>query len=292
MIKLIVSDLDGTLLKYDDTIETKTLSLLKQKMDQGVEFIMATGRDYNMVIDVMKGNDLYCDMILNNGTQFRSLDGSIDEMFYMDDTSLKQIISILQQYDYHISIHTNKGKYGLVDKEIYFSKHVELLLKHAAVSSMDQIPKKTFTTREGYLRNYHFIESIDDMLDQGVRALKIDARHLHPETVTGIHEVMKTVENLDISSSFEDNIEITSNAFNKGTMLEKIMKQKGLKPEEVAVFGDGLNDAAMLEICPYSFVPSNASKHAKKVANHILTKTAEQGAVKEGIELLEKKHLI
>lgn len=292
MIKLIVSDLDGTLLKKDDTVEPKTLALLKNKMEQGVIFIMATGRDYNMVVDVMAENDLYSDMILNNGTEYRNLDGTIDEMHFMDDESLKEIVSILHQYDYHVSIHTNNGKYGLLDPEEYYQRHCKMLIQNNHVNSMDELPQKTFTTRNGFLRNYHHVTSIEEMLASGIRALKIDARHMDIKQVRGVKEITQKIPYLDISSSFEDNIEITTNTYNKASMIKKIMAEHNIKDDEVAIFGDGLNDACMLEPFQYSFVPANAVPGAKAVANYHLKKTADEGAVKEGIELLEQLQLI
>ena len=68
MIKCIVCDLDGTLIKHDDTMEAKTASLLKECMDNGVEFIVATGRDIHMVRECLSRLELNCDLILNNGT--------------------------------------------------------------------------------------------------------------------------------------------------------------------------------------------------------------------------------
>ena len=53
MIKCIVCDLDGTLIKSDDTLEEKTFHTLKECIDNGIEFIIATGRDINMVVDFL-----------------------------------------------------------------------------------------------------------------------------------------------------------------------------------------------------------------------------------------------
>lgn len=54
MIKCIVCDLDGTLIKKDDTIEERTCQILKKCIENGIEFIIATGRDINMVIDFLR----------------------------------------------------------------------------------------------------------------------------------------------------------------------------------------------------------------------------------------------
>lgn len=291
MIKCIVCDLDGTLIKYDDTIEEKTLAKLKECIAQGIEFIIATGRDINMVIDFLNHYDLDCDLILNNGTQYRDKEGTFNEIYPMDQESFLKISRILHGYGYLLAIHTNQGKYSLVDKEAFWDYHLKLLLKNAKYSSQKELPQKTFTTREGYLRDLHYVKDPQEIIDRGIKVLKIDARHLDLDSLAGVKERLN-IDHLDISSSFEDNIEITTNEYNKGKMLEKVIFKKGYADDEVAVFGDGLNDVAMLKKFHYSFAPANAREGAKKAAAYQLTCTDETGAVGEGIEILEKLHLI
>lgn len=99
------------------------------------------------------------------------------------------------------------------------------------------------------------------------------------------------IEHLHVSSSFGENIEITSDIHDKGSMLKEVLKQRGLSIEEVATFGDGLNDISLLDF-PYSFAPGNAVQEAKQKATYSLNKTCEQGAVKKGLEILEKLNLL
>lgn len=47
----------------------------------------------------------------------------------MDEDAFRKMIPILQKYNYHISIHTTKGKYILTDFESYWDLHVKLLMK-------------------------------------------------------------------------------------------------------------------------------------------------------------------
>lgn len=291
MIKCIVCDLDGTLIRHDDTIEEKTLKKLKECIDKGVEFIIATGRDINMVVDFMDQYQLDCDLILNNGTQYRNRNGTFNEIYPMNNDSFLSIANILHQYGYLLAIHTDHGKYSLVDKDEFWDYHMKLLLKNPRYTSEDELPQKTFTTRKGYLRDFHYAKNPQDIIDQGVHVLKIDARHLNLNSIQGVKDKLKR-DDLDISSSFEDNIEITSNQYNKGTMLEKVLKDKGYQDDEVAVFGDGLNDVRMLEKFKYSFAPNNAGQEAKKAAAYQLQLTDDIGAVGEGIELLEKLNLL
>jgi len=289
MIKCIVCDLDGTLIRKDDTIEEETYKALKKCIDKGIEFIIATGRDINMVIDFLEKYQLKCDLILNNGAQYRNKDNSINQIYPMDNDSFIRITKILHNYGYLLAIHTNQGKYSLVDKEEFWDYHMKLLLKSFKYG--DDIPKKTFTTREGYLRDFHYEKTPEDIINKGIKVLKIDARHLGDSSISNVKNQLHD-DHLDISSSYDDNIEITSKQSNKGILLEKVVLDKGYKIDEVAVFGDGENDSYMLEKFTYSFAPKEANQSAKKAAKYKLEKTCDTGAVLEGIHILEELQLL
>lgn len=288
MIKCIVCDLDGTLIKKDDTIEEKTYQALKEYMKQGIEFIVATGRDYNMVIDFLNDYDLDCDLILNNGTQYCHAGQKENEIYPMDNQSFLKIAHILDDYGYLLAIHTDHGKYSFMDDETFWNYHIKLLTDRVPLKDL---PKKTFTTKEGYLRDFHYVKQPEDILDQGIKVLKIDARHHDPIMVKGIKEKLN-IEHLDISSSYEENIEITTNISNKGKLLKKVIEDKGLHEDEVAVFGDGENDSFMLHTFPYSFAPANANPIAKECAHFHLTTTCDEGAVFEGFKILKELKIL
>ena len=288
MIKCIVCDLDGTLIKKDDTIEEKTHRLLKEYIDQGVEFVIATGRDINMVIDFMDKYDLDCDLVLNNGAQYCNRQMTFNELYPMNNEAFIKIATILNDYGYLLAIHTNQGKYSLHSQEDFWDYHMGLLYKSHGTT---ELPKKTFTTREGYLRDFHYARTPQEIIEKGIQVLKIDARHKDGSSVRGVKAKLNNPY-LDISSSYEDNIEITSYQSNKGLLLDKVLKEKGYSIDEVAVFGDGENDKHMLKHFPYSFAPSNASIHAKEAAHYVLESDFDQGAVYEGLIKLKEMNLL
>ena len=207
----------------------------------------------------------------------------------MNNEAFKKIAYILSSYGYLLAIHTDHGKYSFVSQEEFWNYHYKLLL--ASSDYQEPLPQKTFTTKEGYLRDFHYAKDADEIIRQGIKVLKIDARHLDAYSIQGVKQQLN-IEGLNISSSFEDNIEITSSQTNKGKLLEKIVKEKGYNYDEVAVFGDGENDKDMLSLFPYSFAPANASNSAKMAAKYQLSSTCENGAVYEGIEILKKKGIL
>lgn len=292
MIKLIVCDMDGTILNKDNTLDEQSYQKILEKSDQGVEFMFATGRGFDMVEDICQSKGIYNSLILNNGTQYRSYDGHINRYYPMERKSFEQIMAILLEYEYHISVHTQQGKYIFEDKETYFLRHQKILMKSKGIDDPSLLPKTPFFIRTGFLKNVHEVKTVDELYKSKALPLKIDARHIDYQSVQGVEKLLKDINHLHISSSFEENIEITSDVHDKGSMLKEVLKEKGLSVYEVATFGDGFNDIGMLESFPYSFAPANASELVKEKASYALEVTNEQGAVAKGIQILEELNLL
>ena len=68
MIKLISSDMDGTLLDSYRQITQVNIDAIRTLQDSGVEFIINTGREYQNVTDILGKAGLECDMICSNGS--------------------------------------------------------------------------------------------------------------------------------------------------------------------------------------------------------------------------------
>ena len=73
---------------------------------------------------------------------------------------------------------------------------------------------------------------------------------------------------------------------NKKEILESLIQTLGIKPAEVAVIGDDLNDLGMFKIAALSFAPSDATDAAKEYASVVLQKKGGEGAVREMIDIL------
>ena len=100
MIKLVVLDVDGTSLDrdnqfYDDDI--KEIDFYKKK---GIEFMFASGRDMNMMLDMIEKSHVDGDLIINNGTQYRNIEGTKNIAHPMDEDAFRKMIPILQKYNY------------------------------------------------------------------------------------------------------------------------------------------------------------------------------------------------
>lgn len=82
----------------------------------------------------------------------------------------------------------------------------------------------------------------------------------------------------------EENIYL--GARGKLKIFHSFCENNGLKPEEVAYFGDDIPDTQVLKACGLGIVPADAVPEAKEAADYVCTKGGGRGCVREGVELI------
>ena len=118
LIKVIASDMDGTLLNSQhDITEENVKAILKAKRAQEVHFIIATGRMYDSVKPFMDKYGIKCKYILMNGAEFRDENGELIESISMDKRKIKDILNILCKVDLIVELYTDDGSYTTNTKE-------------------------------------------------------------------------------------------------------------------------------------------------------------------------------
>jgi len=95
-----------------------------------------------------------------------------------------------------------------------------------------------------------------------------------------MQEIPKRFENLCVSSSVADNVEINQARANKGEALLALAAHLGLKREQTIAFGDGLNDLSMLEQAGIGVAMANACDEAKAIADWIAPSCDEDGVAR------------
>lgn len=289
MIKLIALDVDGTVLQSNQTISSITCERLHECERKGIEWMLVTGRNYDIVKPILDDHNLKCDLILNSGHEFVNKEGIQERYIAMKEAILKQVLMILLEYDYHMSIHTNQGKYIFGSKEEYFQDHIEIA-KEKRKSDLKGLENCALYNKEKFLYNTHEIHSIDELLASGAKVLKIDARNFDVEKVRKSLPLIKKLDNIIIHSSYESFIEISDTSSNKATMLLDVIAQKGITKEEVCVFGDSMNDLELFEEFENSFAMENAKSEIKKHAKW-LTDNHDHDGVAKGIERILNEEL-
>lgn len=287
MIKLIVSDMDGTLFNSNQEISPANLAAIKQAEKNGIHFMIATGRSIETIGPTLEKYDLKCGLILMNGAEVRDEDLNIISTINVDHQIISELAKMLNMQGYIPEYMTNKGTHICGSKEMMeknmgwrmmcLNRSHTLTLEEAIELGKNSIFQMTLT------RN----DSIDEFLKKDLEIRKIIV--FNPNTEENKKhrsELQEKFPKLSILSSYPENIEINNKYAQKGYGLLKAIEKMDIKKEEVAVFGDGYNDMSMFELFPNSFAPVNAEQEIKDKASEIIPSNNDNGVGKKINELL------
>lgn len=287
MIKLIASDMDGTLLNDKRLISKENVQAIKKAQSKGIKFLIATGRNYEEVEGFLLEHDIRCKCILMNGSEYRDENGKIFETINIDKNKVKKITILLQKSAINLRLMTNKGIFTTNTKEEDFMFFVSMYKRDKSISEEKAIE---IVKKSDYFVKTKYIENIDELLEENIEIRKIIANFDIKETAEVAKVELNKFDGLAIAASFFDNIEITDIKAQKGIMLSKVAEDLKLSKDEVMVIGDSFNDYSMFTEFNESVAMGNAIDEIKAIAKYV-TETNEDNGVGKAITrvcLIEK----
>lgn len=287
MIKLIASDMDGTLLNSNHEIDDETVEAIRKAEESGIIFAISTGREYDNVEPFLKKHNIRCQCVLMNGAEYRDEDGNIIEEINIERSKCRKIIEILQKAKVSARIFTNKG--------VYTSDTREEALKEMTYRTLAFNPNMTIeeaaeeAKKQPYFVQLKYINDMDEFFNSGIEIRKFVAFHENVELINEMKKKIGQIEGLAVSSSFVDNIEITDYSAQKGLILAKVSKEMGIGKDEVMVLGDSFNDYSMFTEFTETVAMENAVPEIKAIAKYITDTNNNLGVAKAIYKVIENK---
>lgn len=287
MIKLIASDMDGTLLNDKHKIDKETVVAIKKAEEAGIVFAISTGREYDTVKPVLKENNIKCQCVLMNGAEYRDEDGNIIQEINIEQNTATKIIHMLQEEKVTARIFTNKGIYTTDTKEEALKEMVYRTLSFEPQLTQEEAIE--IAKVQPYFTQLKFISNLDEFLKSDMEIRKFVAFHNNTELITRMKKIIGEIEGIAVSSSFRDNIEITHITAQKGIILAKVAEKMGFKRDEVMVLGDSFNDYSMFTEFTESVAMGNAIPEIKEIAKYITDTNDNLGVAKAIYKVLEEQ---
>lgn len=238
-IKLVVSDLDGTLLNPEHKLTEATRQAVQDLVDQGIQFMLATGRHYQDVYLIAQQLGVEMCLITSNGARVHNQSGKLLYENHMPAKYVKEVLALSRGFDIHRNLYQN-------DLWLVEEPHEELLAIHDA-------------------SGFRYQMSDFD---------KIDLTQIDKIYFTAEHQVLVELEvllnqhfagKLNITFTSPEYLEVMNFGVCKGKALEMILQQRGLDSSEVMALGDGMNDKGMLSLVGHGVVMENASAKVKSL---------------------------
>lgn len=277
MIKLIASDMDGTLLNSKHLICSENLEAIKFAQEKGVHFAISTGRDYISVKPVLDKYGINCECIVMNGSEYRDVDGQVIDSIAINKENIKTIIEVFHQANLSAELMTNDGLYA--SDKILFEKARNDRRK-IFCAKMREEELKEFDKQFEESFNAKYIDDIDSFIKSDIQVFKAMTYNEDVKVIEAVKGRLKEVKELAIASTFSNDIEITNIDAQKGKMLAKVTDKMGIDRDEVMIIGDSFNDYSMFEEFNNSFAMGNAIPEIKEIANYITDTNDNAGVAK------------
>ena len=289
-MKAIIMDMDGTLLNSRNEISDATQKKLVALEKQGVTLILASGRSYTRLVPYAK--QLQMDVY---GGYLLEVDGiAIYDMKTNERHILKQMEydEIEEVFSYLMSLECESMACfddGMFD---YFPESIRNIKKK--IREEQNLPESFPWTAgpwrwlEDLTKGYPNIHYIKDVKEIQGPINKLQAMQDEEKLVPIYEDLIKRYEGkFEVFRTCPRQLEVLPLGYSKGKTLQKLMDQKGWKPEDVVAFGDGENDVSMFDVAEYSFAMENAKSFIKEKAKFVTCSNNEDGIV-AGIEKVEE----
>lgn len=288
-IKLIAMDMDGTLLKCNNKISSKTKEILLRVQEKGIRLALASGRSYCKLMEYAKElqMDVYGGYLIEvNGMAIYDVK---EQKRYirkrMPREDAQQIFRYFQQFKVEIIGHLDDGMYDYNPKEILEEKK-QYILEHHLPEDMPYTGGAfafVYDNRKGY-PNIHYIQSSEEILSD---VNKISVTY-HPEVMEKISETAAKdlKDKYWVGRTTKKWLEIMIKDVTKASGLNELCEKLGISLENVMAFGDGENDIEMLKECGIGIAMANALPIVKEIADDVTLSNE-----KDGIEQAIVKYL-
>ncbi|MFY9243339.1 MAG: HAD family hydrolase [Polaribacter sp.] len=261
-VKLVVSDMDGTLLNSKGEVSSIFFELFSKLQKQNIYFCAASGRQHNSIVsklDAIK-EDIY--VIAENG----GIAKKGNEVLLSNFLKPEKVLNLIP-----------------VLREISGANMVLCCNGSAFIESRDE---RFINLFQEY---YHSFQVVDDLLEIAkiTPVFKIAVYHFD-SSEQFIYPVVKHLnDEILLKISGINWLDISDEKANKGNALRTVQKLLNITKAETMVFGDYHNDIEMMQEADFSFAMKNAHKEIKEIAKY-LTESNDNLGVETILEKLIK----
>ena len=255
MIKLIVSDMDGTLVNDEKKIDENIYELLPRLKEMGTKFVVASGRQYPSLYNDFKEHTEDVVICSENGA-------------FIVDNGKELHASCMTKEQVKMSLDAAFAVEGM--EPVVCAKYVTYT-RDEGVKEFLESPK--FNYKMAVAEDLYEID--DDIIKISMLVMNGE------DTVAMFRKVRAELdESLNLVTSGEGCMDTGIYGVNKGAAVEVLQKMWGITPAETMVIGDQYNDVDMFDKADYSFAMAGAMEGVKKKARFIAGSNNEGGVVK------------
>ena len=268
MIKIIASDLDGTLL-YNGHLSENNYRAVKQLQDNGIEFVVASGRNITEV-KMLDFKDIECSKVLINGTIVVDKDYNLISADYLKRDELDLLLAYIDEYKVGTIFYGTEERYGY---------NIDIM--------NDSFKNDPDVFGNAFFKGLIEIKDLDEIKADICKVEIMDGVRF--EMLKEMGDKILATKKFGVTSSNRNNIEVTLPFVDKYYGLKKILEKNAYKDDEVAIFGDSDNDFELFENVAESYAMGNANDRIKSHAKYVIESCEDDGFYLQVMKVLHSK---
>ena len=269
---LFISDLDGTLLLPDGSFPEESKKRLNRLISDGMQFTIATARNYDSAHPILKGLDIKFPVVLFNGVYLVDFHSGeiLEHTEFIDRTVIDSMLDLAKINKIEPFIYTFGNQHQVYYRKATNTGSTAYLNSLKKDDRVRQVSEFVFQEDEN-ISGFLLIGTLENLnpIYNGLKENHFDHLNLYFAE--------------DVSMKGYYWLQSFHQQANKGNMVERLVKRLNFPLSKTLVFGDYLNDLDMFRVARYSVAMENALPEVKESANKIIGHNS-QGAVLDFLE--------
>lgn len=260
-IRLIASDLDGTLLDDRKNISERTWKAIDSAVKKGILFVPVTGRIPDALPEKLRTPPIGRYAITVNGAGVWDL--AENKVIHRAEIPKERAIAIAHfMRRYGTMYDCYAGGRGYMEEYYYDQIGTYCLEAYRPMIRETRTPVKDLI---------EFLESGGDVQKMQMFFIDLDLR------IRAMRELQEEFPDTAVTSSISNNIEVNIKEANKGQALQVLCGHLGIDMENVLAFGDGGNDVTLLRAAGTGVAMANGCREAKEAAGQVTESNEDDG---------------
>lgn len=263
-IRLIVSDVDGTILPRGGALSDRTRAAVKACEAHDVPFVISSGRWFvaaKKIADALNMEKGY--MIISNGGAVVDMTGKPLAQWLMPESEARRAYGIMKKYDVMINS----------------------FIPNAVYRVNTRVTNRPLRGPGSYLGDAYYMVNDDPVRFEKEALSQVYKLEAYATDAALMEKLTKELEDAGfaVSSAYWDSIDVTMPGCGKGNAVKWLCGHLGVEKDECMGFGDNTNDQSMLEATGWPVAVENAVESLKKCAR-IVCPSCEEDGVAQTIE--------
>ena len=263
-IRVIATDMDGTLLDPKGQLDLPRLEKILDKLDQcDIRFVIATGNEVHRMRQLLGHLADRVVLVVANGARIFENNELIQAQTW-DDAMVDRALAHFKGRECQDQFVVTAMNGGFVKKGTVFTE----LDKFMTPEMIEKLYQRM-----------NFVDEFDPNLFGGVLKMSMVVGEERLDSV--LQEINDLFDgHVRAVSSGYGCIDILQDGIHKAWGLVELLKRWNLKPEQIMAFGDSENDIEMLELAGISYAMENAEEAVKRVATKVAPANSQAGVYK------------